>query len=439
MRRSNLPEWMLGPNDLGQIMVLVLRRKPTENENSDERSQDTPLPDSIIVGTSIELKVGVKEARTIIASREGRGSRYLLRTSSKTLFDKLTKITELTDGTEVEIVPHPTLNTVQGVVYDPDTINKDEQSILDYLKPQGVHAVRRIKKRVKGILQNTPLLVLSFHGTVVPNHVYFGLLRTQVRVYYPSPMICFNCGFYGHSKKFCKQPGICLRCSATHDVPEGEECVNPINCLHCKKGHQVTSRDCPKYKQEEKIVRLKVDKGMSFAEARRIYTEETRQETFAAVVQEQIQQQMAAKDQLIATLQKQVAALAKELASLKNVLKSRSHSQSLSQSEHSPSSNSQTLLPKTTPSTPAQQNIPSQSNRLSRKDQTFISPPGNQKENRRAKKQEYDVQTRSRSNKRHMEISPTETVNHRGKRTAATSHTTNKANDTEKNNGPGPS
>lgn len=313
--RSNVPEWMLGPDDLGQAMVLILRRKQNDNNQQDA----TPF-DSFIVGTSIQLKVGVKEARTIQASCEGRGTRYILRTSSKTIYEKLIKITQLTDGTEVEIVPHPTLNMVQGVVYDPDTINKEETVILDNLKAQGVQSVRRIKKRVNGVLKNTPLLVLSFHGTIVPNHVFFGLLRIKVRVYYPSPMMCFNCGLYGHSKKSCQQPGVCLRCSASHEIPEGEQCTNPPNCLHCKTGHPTTSRDCPKYKQEEKIVHLKVDRGISFVEARRMYAEENKQGTIAEVVQEQVQQQLAAKDQVITSLQKQVAVLTKELVALKQTL-----------------------------------------------------------------------------------------------------------------------
>lgn len=108
-----------------EMMVLVLRRKHNNDsiESNLTRRQDLPLPEPFVVGTSIELAIGKKEARTIDASREGRGSRYTIRTSSKTIFEKLVKITELADGTQIEIVPHPTLNTVQGIVYDPDSIN----------------------------------------------------------------------------------------------------------------------------------------------------------------------------------------------------------------------------------------------------------------------------------------------------------------------------
>lgn len=414
-----MPVWMLGPDDMGQVLVLVLRRKTVEKEQNEQRKDADSLLDSFVVGTSIELKVGVEEARTINATREGRGTRYLLRTSSRSIYEKLIKITELTDGTEVEITPHPTLNTVQGVVYDPDSINKDENVILNYLKAQGVQSVRRIRKRINGGLKNTPVLILTFHGTILPKFVYFGILRMQVRTYYPSPMICFKCGSYGHSKKSCQQAAICLRCSMSHDLPEGEQCTNPPNCLYCKTGHQTTSRECPKYKQEESIVSLKVDKCISYTEARRIFAEENKQKTFSGVVQDQIQQQLVAKDHIIATLQKQVATLTKELADVKHILQSRSQNQS------PVSSNQQTSPPFQKPTTKIsqpitlKQNSPGQNSRLSRKDQHPTSPPIDRRDNRKHNRQEYEIHTRSRSGKRHIEISPTDGTNHRGKRKSA--------------------
>lgn len=221
--RSNLPQWMIGPDDIGQTVVLVLRRDTKSTDDFDHGlSQNSPLPHPFVVGSSIQQIIGIEAARSINTTREGRGSRYLLRTKSRIISDKLMKITELCDGTRVEIVPHPTLNTVQGMVYEPDSLDVDEKLIEQELKSQGVLAVRRIKKRVNGKLQNTPLLVLSISGTILPEFVYFGLLRIPIRKYYASLMMCLNCGFYGHSRRFCNQTAICLRCSTTHTVIEGE-------------------------------------------------------------------------------------------------------------------------------------------------------------------------------------------------------------------------
>lgn len=418
--RSRQPQWMKSADDMG-TMVLLLRRKTTNDEadTNAARNEPLPLPNAFIVGASIELAIGSK----VEATREGRGTRYLLRTSSKAVFNKLQQITELTDKTQVEIIPHPTLNTVQGTVYDPDTKDMEEKDLLSNLSSQGVQAVRRIKKRVNDVLQNTPLLVLSFHGTVLPQFVYFGLLRIPVKVYYPYPMICFNCGAYGHSKKSCQNCGICLLCSQAHEVAENEKCNNTPHCLHCKQGHAVTSRDCPTYKSEQKIIRIKVDQGISFTEARRIHAEETKKQTYSNVFQERLNHELAIKDQMIATLQKQVATLAKELAELKKALKSRSHSQSQAPANAKPSD---TRMPASQPSqaqissaTKCDHKSASSSQqknaRMSRKDKSIISPPA---VTSGTNTNVYDFRSRSKSIKRHMEISPTSS-NPTGKRFSA--------------------
>lgn len=423
--RSNVPQWMLGPDDIGQEMVLVLRRKPNSNES--DRNPNVALPDPFVVGSSIQKVIGVKEARSIETTREGRGARYLLRTGSRSIAEKLMKITKLCDGSSVEIVSHPTLNTVQGIVFEPDSINLAEEQIQIELDPQGVHTVRRIRKRINGKLVNTPLLVLSFSGSRLPEVVFFGLLRIAVKQYYPSPMMCFHCGFYGHSRKFCQQTGICLRCSTTHNIPDGEQCDNEPRCPHCKGGHPVLSRDCPKYKEEEKIIKLKIDRHISHAEARRICSNESRNEGYKNVVQDQILRELAMKDQLIATLQQQVATLVKEIASLKKTLASSNlepQTKDLSHDvEEEIASNQPTSDLRATP--PTAQPSSSKQNRQSRKDKIFTAPPDKSTGSRCNSKPVHDMQTRSKSGKRQYEISPTNTDTLRGKRFLVPPNTSN--------------
>lgn len=190
---------MLSEDEMGQTMVLLLRRKP--NEANTQNSQQSPLPNPFIIYASIELAVGVQDAAKIGMTKEGRGTRYVLRTNLKSVYGKLTNMTQLTDGTVVEVISHPTMNKVQGVVYESDSTDVDEVALLNYLTPQGVQAVRRITKKVNGSVQNTPLVVLSFQGTLLPEFIYFGGLRVPVRTYYPAPTVCFQCGTYGHPPK----------------------------------------------------------------------------------------------------------------------------------------------------------------------------------------------------------------------------------------------
>ncbi|XP_062558202.1 uncharacterized protein LOC134223083 [Armigeres subalbatus] len=410
---TRTPGWMRTDDEIGQTVVLVLRCKVDDDHMEPNGSYREPrLPEPFIIGKTVELAIGVKQARNVKASREGRGSRYLLRSNSRKVIDKLITLTELTDGTPIEIFQHPTLNTVQGIVYEPDSICTNENIIAENLADQDVHAVRRIKKRTNGKLQNTPLLVLSFHGTVLPDYVYFGLSRIKVRPYYPSPMMCFNCGMYGHLRKSCQQSGICMRCSQPSHLVDGEQCENTPYCFHCKSEHSVTSRDCAKFKEEDKIVHMKVNQCISFAEARRRYLEENRRENIARVVQEQLKQEIVTKDHLIASLQNKIAILAKELDSFKSGYKTTLLTQPLTPIDAQPFSD-QRYLSSTQPDLPATPQTTDQ--RHSRKDNSFVSPPAKKRDNRDIGSIN-NIRTRSRSNKRIFEISPTDAAKNRGKR-----------------------
>lgn len=323
-----LPNWLMNPDEIGYQTVLVMQvRKETETEIETEteleeptnkKQKITPLPSPFIIGASVELLIGQQKARKVVASKENRGTRYLLRTNSHSVAKKLLTLTELTNGTPVEVFVHPNLNSVQGIVYDPDSINDKEKDIMNYLKSQGVINVRRICKRVQGELQNTPLLVLTFKGAVLPEFVFFGLLRVKIRTYYPSPLICYNCGVYGHPKKFCNQLSVCLRCSQQLHVSGKEQCQNRAFCMHCKANHPITSRDCPRYQQEVKIVQHKTDNRVSFGEARRVFRENAK-DTYASALQQRLTQVELEKDSIINTLRKELETVKAELELLKEL------------------------------------------------------------------------------------------------------------------------
>lgn len=210
---TRIPKWMLREDELGHtialIALLMKARKVDANENVDGAQTEPSLPtDPFVVANAVLLALGTKDARKVHASKEARGSRYILRTNSRSICEKLKQIRELSDNIPVEVIEHPTLNFVQGVIYDVDTIDKSEEYIQENLKDQGVCGVRRIKKRRDKVLVNTPLLVLTIHGSVLPEFLYFGLLRIKIRQYYSSPMMCYRCANYGHTKKRCDEKKI---------------------------------------------------------------------------------------------------------------------------------------------------------------------------------------------------------------------------------------
>lgn len=400
---TRVPNWLLGHDEIGYQIVLVMQVR-----HDNESESNTPirrLPSPFVIGASVEQLIGPREARKISATKENRGTKYLLRTDSRSAAEKLLSLTELVDGTQVEIVVHNTLNSVQGIVYDIDSVDDDEQDILKYLQPQGVINVRRIRKRVNNALRNTPLLVLTLKGAVLPQSIYFGLIRLQMNAYYPLPLLCYNCGVYGHSRKVCKGASICLNCSKELHVAEGERCENPKFCLHCKNDHSVTSRDCPTYQQEKRIIQHKVDNRVSFGEARRVLNERQK-DSYASALQQRLHQVELEKDSIIKALRNELEAVKAELELLRKAVQTTP--QSSTTSERTETSPPECIVPKETqttiqtPSTSGAANgtraSGNQNNgRKSRKDKASMSPP---KKSLNYTIHPMELRNRSRSDKR---------------------------------------
>ena len=87
----------------------------------------------------------------------------------------------------------------------------------------------------------------------------------RVRTYDRGPIRCFCCQEYGHVASVCRRVRRCGRCGG-----EGckEECgTEDPKCLHCKGSHVVGSAECPKRKEEVEVNRIRVEKGITYAEA----------------------------------------------------------------------------------------------------------------------------------------------------------------------------
>ncbi|XP_035224086.1 uncharacterized protein LOC118196737, partial [Stegodyphus dumicola] len=81
-------------------------------------------------------------------------------------------------------------------------------------------------------------------------------------------MRCFQCQRFGHSKTSCRGSLTCARCSSVgHDT---ENCTAAALCVNCKGDHPGFSRSCPKWKTEKEVQTTKVNRNISYAEARRL-------------------------------------------------------------------------------------------------------------------------------------------------------------------------
>lgn len=198
---------------------------------------------------------------------EAQGTRYTLKVRDPAQVAKLLKMTHLIDGTKVEVIAHPNLNVCRCVISCFELIHMDEAEILREMGGDGVIRFQRIMRLEAGKKVNTPALILTFCKTTFPGHIKVGLLHVPTRPYFPNPMLCYNCFSYGHTRTRCPGPQRCFNCSGNSHGEE--ECGEAPHCRNCNDGHRPTNRQCPVYKQEIEVIKIKVRDNLSFPEARK--------------------------------------------------------------------------------------------------------------------------------------------------------------------------
>lgn len=228
---------------------LVVKRKEGDFANVSPFLIDKVL--SSVVGA-------VQSIRKI---REG----LLIETSSTSQARKLLKMEKFHD-IEVSVVPHSSLNFTKGVITCRDLLNCSLIEIVENMADEGVIDVKRITVRREGVLTETPSLILTFNRVTLPKKVKAGIHILPVRPYIPAPLRCFRCQRFGHTSARCDKTELCI-CGKEPHV--GSPCNDPIICINCNGEHSARSRNCPVYKEEAAIQKIKTEEKISFAEARK--------------------------------------------------------------------------------------------------------------------------------------------------------------------------
>lgn len=179
---------------------------------------------------------------------------------------KLKKMTRFHEF-EVSVKEHETLNKSKGVVTCRDLLNCSLTEIIENLADQGVIDAKRVMKRNDGKLEETASLIITFNRDTLPSKIKAGIHRSlPVRPYIPAPMRCFKCQKFGHISARCNNLEKCVCGSTPHpDTP----CSEPMKCVNCEGNHSSRSRNCPIYKEEVAVQKVRVTENISFAEARK--------------------------------------------------------------------------------------------------------------------------------------------------------------------------
>lgn len=200
-----------------------------------------------------------------------RDGTILVETKNVYQAQKLIKLIGLPNSISVTVSEHERLNSSKGVIMCKTIANCTEEEILSNLSSQGVTHIHTIKRN--GIPTGT--FFLTFATTILPNEVKIAYLNVKVTHYIPDPARCFTCLQYGHISKNCKsEQRLCINCAKPHHTIDEEKCNNAPSCIHCPNSdtkHNSISRDCPKYKDEKNIQKIRVTENISIYEAAKKY------------------------------------------------------------------------------------------------------------------------------------------------------------------------
>ena len=223
--------------------------------------------------TSLSPFIIEKQIETLIGTpktvKKLKNKTILVETTRKTQTDHLLKVKQFFN-LQVTVSEHTTLNTSKGIIRDRALKGESEQSIVDYLKNQGVVAAKRFK-------------INKDHETVETNTI---LLTFNVEIYVPNPLRCFNCQRFAHHENNCPVDigSVCDKCGEGNYSHIPSKCPNPIQCVNCGQNHLSRSNDCEIWKKEKEIMRIKVTKNITYSEAKKEF-EQTPEVTFSRIVQ----------------------------------------------------------------------------------------------------------------------------------------------------------
>lgn len=174
-------------------------------------------------------------------------------------------------GIKIDIIEHQSFNQSKGVIYAPQLINSAEETILEEMKSQDVIAVRRFTRFSEGKVIPTPSLLLTFHGTKLPEKAKIIYLSFNIQQYIPQPRRCNFCQKLGHFKKFCRsmlneKPETCAKCGGRGHSAGG--CQKEPYCINCEGQHPAYHKSCPNFIMEREVLALHIQEKISIREAR---------------------------------------------------------------------------------------------------------------------------------------------------------------------------
>ena len=134
-----------------------------------------------------------------------------------------------------------------------------------------VKFVRRCKLRRDTTNEyfNSQTVLLHFISSQFPEAVKIGYLNFRASEFIPKSTRCSKCNRFGHVTKNCRGKDKCSKCSGEHSL---QHCTSATTqCPNCNGEHTAGDRQCPKYRRESDVLKIKTTSKVSYAAACRLH------------------------------------------------------------------------------------------------------------------------------------------------------------------------
>lgn len=218
-----------------------------------------------VVAANRELEAHIQGSPKRIS--ELRSGQLLIEVKSEQQSRDIVQVSSL-GGIEVKVEPHRTLNQSKGTIYYQNRPNYTDEQLQNFLAPYNVTSIYRTNKKKDGQLTPTPIYIITFNCSKLPENIRIGWTQCSVRQYIPKPRRCFNCQRFGHGSKTCRaNEPTCANCgdNDTHDTP----CDRATKCANCDGNHPAYSSSCFYYKFEMDVLQLQATEKISYFEAKK--------------------------------------------------------------------------------------------------------------------------------------------------------------------------
>ena len=189
---------------------------------------------------------------------------WIVRTTCREQSKAFLNIKEI-NGSRVSVTPHADMNSVWGTMILFRDDEEDEERCLRIIgkRHKNVQEVKILKLRT-----NTKIAKIKFMGKNLPDRIYMGGRRRDLKAYIPKPAQCHKCSKYGHYKNFCNAQALpCYYCGS-YEHESQWECGGKAKCVNCHGEHHARSQKCPHYSYNAQVKHLQIRTGMSVRDAK---------------------------------------------------------------------------------------------------------------------------------------------------------------------------